>query len=83
MTTPSRTQLARLRAAGKTLTALQAAAAAHHAAIEAACKAGCTDSQLAIELDVSRQAIAQYRKRWLTPGRAKRLSDPGQPMLLG
>jgi len=66
MTTPSRTQLAKLRQVGLTAEALQKAAAAHHEAMRAAVKAGCTDSMLAIELDVSRQAVHQYRHRWLT-----------------
>jgi hypothetical protein len=44
---------------------LTKAAAAHHAAIERAINGGCTDGMLSIELGISRQAVNQYRQRWL------------------
>jgi len=52
------------------------AVAAHHKAFVAAIKSGATDSQLSATLGVSRQAIQQYRKRWLSGGRPSRSTAP-------
>lgn len=82
MTTPTNIQVAALRRVGRTRDAIDKAAADHHAAIVKALSLGVTQSQLAIELDVSRQAVHEYVHRWITPGRKRRVVSPGQGSLL-
>ena len=65
MTTPTPRQLLALRMVGKTRERIDHAAADHHAAIVNALSLGVTQSQLAIELDVSRQAVHEYVHRWI------------------
>lgn len=78
----TRRQLNALRAVGSTREAIDAAAARHHAAIVRALNVGVTQSQLAIELDVSRQAISEYVRRWIKGGRRPRQATPGQGTLI-
>lgn len=61
---PTKAQISLLRQLGKADVALQAAAARYHASFAKAVNGGCTTSQLALELDLSRQAVDKYRKRW-------------------
>lgn len=75
-------QLTALRTVGKTRQAIDVAAARHHAAIVKALSLGVTQSQLAIELDVSRQAVHEYVHRWIIAKKSgKRPASPGQGAL--
>lgn len=80
--TPTKRQLDALRAVGRTREAIDAAAARHHAAMVKALSLGVTQSQLAIELDVSRQAVSEYVRRWVTPGKRGRAVSPRQGVLI-
>jgi len=84
MTTPSQKQIAALREVGRSRERIDQAAARHHAAIVKALSLGVTQSQLAIELDVSRQAVHEYVHRWIIkPGTGpKRMVSPRQGTLI-
>jgi len=76
MTRPNSRQITALRQVGKTKQDLDDAAARHHKAVMRALSLGVTQGQLAIELDVSRQAISQYVNRWVTGRTPKRTTGP-------
>lgn len=60
----------------KTAKAIQLAADAHHRAMVRAVRGGCTQGQLSAVLGVSRQAVAQYVRRWINPEPVNRPSGP-------